>query len=83
MGSPIGWATRNQGLEEHQAPADILTVHVFYLLFAAVMAAVLIGILLMRHRPSNDPAKSVDSFQRARQALDPERNKKVTVRRSR
>lgn len=50
---------------------------VFYLLFAAIMAAVLIGILLMRHRPSRDPAKSVDSFQRARRALDPNNGKKV------
>ncbi|MEO7803816.1 MAG: hypothetical protein ABIS18_05180 [Actinomycetota bacterium] len=44
-----------------------------YLIFAAVMAAVLIGFVSFRHRPTNDPSKSVDSFQRAIRALDPKR----------
>lgn len=42
----------------------------FYLVFAVVMAAVIIAILAIRHRPSTDPAKSVSSFQRAIKALD-------------
>lgn len=49
-----------------------------YLIFAVVMAATIIGILSLRHRGSNNPAKSVDSFQRAIKALTPERKGKDT-----
>lgn len=42
---------------------------VAYLVLAVVLAAVLIGIISLRYRLSNDPAKSVDSFQRAIKAL--------------
>lgn len=40
-----------------------------YLVLAVVLATVLIGIITLRYRLENDPAKSVDSFQRAIQAL--------------
>lgn len=43
-----------------------------YLIFAAVMATALIGYLSMRMKTPNDPAKSVDSFQRAIKALAPD-----------
>lgn len=43
-----------------------------YLIFAVVMATALIGYLSMRMKTPNDPAKSVDSFQRAIKALAPE-----------
>lgn len=42
-----------------------------YLIFAVVMATALIGYLSMRMKTPNDPAKSVDSFQRAIKALAP------------
>jgi hypothetical protein len=45
-------------------------------MFAAVMAATIIGFLSIRHRESKDPKKSVDSFQRAIKALTPERDGK-------
>jgi hypothetical protein len=47
-----------------------------YLIFAVVMATALIGYLSMRMKTPNDPAKSVDSFQRAIKALAPEREGK-------
>ena len=40
-----------------------------YLVLAVVLAAVIIGIITLRYRLANDPAKSVDSFQRAITAL--------------
>lgn len=43
-----------------------------YLIFAVVMATALIGYLSIRWRTPDDPAKSVDSFQRAIKALAPE-----------
>ncbi|HEU4869117.1 MAG TPA: hypothetical protein VFV09_15510 [Actinomycetota bacterium] len=43
-----------------------------YLIFAVVMATALIWYLSMRMKTPNDPAKSVDSFQRAIKALAPE-----------
>ena len=49
-----------------------------YLLFAAVMATTIIGILSIRNRESNDPSKSVDAFERAIRALSPERKGKDT-----
>ncbi|MCA1839045.1 MAG: hypothetical protein ABR507_12245 [Actinomycetota bacterium] len=44
----------------------------FYLVFAVLMAAAIIAVLALRHRPSNDPAKSVNSFKRAIKALEPD-----------
>lgn len=43
-----------------------------YLIFAVVMATAIIGYLSMRWKTPNDPAKSVDSFQKAIKALAPE-----------
>ncbi|HEX2052278.1 MAG TPA: hypothetical protein VHJ78_00945 [Actinomycetota bacterium] len=43
-----------------------------YLIFAVVMATAIIGYLSMRWKTPNDPAKSVDTFQRAIKALAPE-----------
>lgn len=40
-----------------------------YLIFAVVMATAIIGYLSMRLKTPNDPAKSVDTFQRAIRAL--------------
>lgn len=48
----------------------------FYLIFAVVLAAVLITIVSIRHRPSGDPVKSVDSFKRAIDALEPKQSKR-------
>ncbi|MBW3588495.1 MAG: hypothetical protein KY429_03660 [Actinobacteria bacterium] len=44
-----------------------------YLIFAAVLAVVTIGLVYLKHRPSDDPSKSVDSFRRAMDALGPRR----------
>jgi hypothetical protein len=49
---------------------------VAYLLFAVIMAAIIISILSYRHRGPKNPTKSVDSFQRAIKALQPERKGK-------
>lgn len=44
-----------------------------YLLLAVALAAVLMWITHVRHRPSEDPVKSVESFRRAVKALNPNR----------
>lgn len=47
-----------------------------YLVFAIVLAAVLIGVITFRNRSTRNPSKSVDSFSRAREALKPRKTKK-------
>jgi hypothetical protein len=47
-----------------------------YLLFACVMAAAIIGYLILRTRYDSDPLKTVDTFQRAIKALAPDREGK-------
>lgn len=47
-----------------------------YLIFAAVVAAVLGGWILMKNRAPRNPMKSVKSFSRARDALKPEVKRK-------
>ena len=44
-----------------------------YLIFAVLMAAVLISLIKIRSRPDTDPSKSVASFSKAIKALDPAR----------
>lgn len=47
-----------------------------YLIFAFVMATSIIGFLTLRRRYDSDPLKTVDTFQRAIEALAPEREGK-------
>jgi hypothetical protein len=47
-----------------------------YLIFAFVMAASIIGYLILRRRYDSDPSKTVDTFQRAIEALAPDREGK-------
>jgi hypothetical protein len=47
-----------------------------YLIFAFVMAASIIGYLILRARYDSDPSKTVDTFQRAIEALAPDREGK-------
>ncbi|MEX2587904.1 MAG: hypothetical protein WD602_07935 [Actinomycetota bacterium] len=47
-----------------------------YLIFAVVLAAVMITFLSIKFRPTTDPSKSVDSFQRAIEALAQESESK-------
>lgn len=44
-----------------------------YLISALVVAVLIIVTMSLRHRLNGNPVKSVDSFQRAIQALKPER----------
>lgn len=46
-----------------------------YLIFGLVMAAVIIGVLVVRQRRSS-PTKSVYDFERALDALKPEKDKR-------
>jgi hypothetical protein len=43
-----------------------------YLIFAVVMAAILITVLALRDRMSRSPGRSVDAFRKAITALTPE-----------
>ena len=43
-----------------------------YLIFAFVMAASIIGYLILRTRYDSNPSKTVDTFQRAIEALTPD-----------
>jgi len=54
-------------------PGDYTDRTMGYLLFSVLFAAAIIGIVVFRSRPSNDPTKSVDSFKRQINALNPER----------
>ncbi|HVE76983.1 MAG TPA: hypothetical protein VND22_09525 [Actinomycetota bacterium] len=44
-----------------------------YLIFAVVLAAILISLVSLRHRSPDDPTKTVASFQRSIKALNPNR----------
>lgn len=50
----------------------------WYLAFSVILAAVLVGFIVWRHRSASNPIKSVDSFAKAREALkpDPKKEKK-------
>ena len=47
-----------------------------YLIFAVVMAAILITVLALRDRLSRSPGRSVDAFRKAITALTPEEKAK-------
>ena len=68
----LGWSTRSR----IRASIFPKASGVGYLIFAAVMAAVTIGLIYFRSRPTDDPTKSVDSFRRAMHALGPEKRTK-------